>query len=126
REVLTVQELACRFVQHHCHRTGSSPESLARPRCPEQGAAPRSSRRGRAGPRVAKVRPGLGQFGIRVAGQKAFGRIIVDEGVVGEPFDGPADGAGIAKGVPRWQQTGIFLVELVLEPAEGSPTLYGP
>src|SRR5262249_32922166 len=43
REDLTVQELACRLVQHHCHRAGSSRLSLA-PALPEQGAAARSPR----------------------------------------------------------------------------------
>jgi len=60
-----------------------------------------------------------------VAGQEALDSLLLDERVVGESSDGVAPGDGIAKDVPRRQQVRVFLVELVFEPAEGSPALYG-
>src|SRR6185437_2350593 len=67
-----------------------------------------------------------GQFWIRVTGQEAFGRLVVDERVLDQPLDGPAPGPGIGEGVPDRQQVRISLVELILEPAERSPALNGP
>jgi hypothetical protein len=50
---------------------------------------------------------GLGRPGLWVAGQVTAGGIPVDERVVGQPLDGTAFGAGVAEGVPRWQQVHV-------------------
>jgi hypothetical protein len=55
-----------------------------------------------------------------VGGQVPGGCLVVDEGVVEEPFDGAALGVGVAVGVPGWQQVGVLLVEFVPEPAENA------
>jgi hypothetical protein len=59
-------------------------------------------------------------------GQEAAGSVVVDERILGQPFDGPPFGAGIAELVPRWQQVRILLVELVPESAKGALALNGP
>ena len=60
-------------------------------------------------------RQGSVQIGIGVAGQESGCRLVVDEGVIGEPLDGAAPGTGIAEGVPGWQQVRVLLVELSLK-----------
>ena len=50
---------------------------------------------------------------------------MVDEGVAGEPFDGPAPGAGTAEPIPRGEEVGVFLMQFVFEPAEGAFALDG-
>jgi len=60
-----------------------------------------------------------------VAGQEAVCGLIVDERIVGQPLDRTAGGTGIEEGVPRRQQAGMLLVELIFEPAEGSLALGG-
>src|SRR5262245_65413530 len=66
---------------------------------------------------------GSGQGGSWVSVKKAIRRVVINERVISEPLHGPAPGTGVPEGVPRWQQIRILLVELVLEPAEGSLAL---
>jgi len=44
------------------------------------------------------------QIGIGVAGQESGCRLVVDEGVIGQPLDGAAPGTGTAEDGPGWQQ----------------------
>ena len=60
-----------------------------------------------------------------MAGQEAVSCRVIDERVISEPLDGTARGAGVAEGVPRWQQVRELLVEFVFETAESSPALDG-
>jgi len=61
-----------------------------------------------------------------VADQETVGGLIVDERVVGQPLDRSAGAPGIEEGVPRREQAGMLLAELIFEPAEGSLALDGP
>lgn len=60
---------------------------------------------------------GSGQVWIWVAGQEAVGGLIVDERVVGQPLDRAAGGTGVEEGVPRREQAGMLLVEMIFEPS---------
>jgi hypothetical protein len=51
--------------------------------------------------------------------------VFVDEGVISEPLRGAAPGTGVPERILRCQQVGVLLVELVLEPADGSLALKG-
>jgi hypothetical protein len=60
------------------------------------------------------------QLRIRVSGQELAGRVVVDESLVQQPFDGSTFGSRVTEGVPRRHQIRILHVQLVLEPAERS------
>jgi hypothetical protein len=81
-----------------------------------RGRRPRKSRHSAP----VRASPGSGQGGIWVPGQEAVRRVVVNEGVVSQPLDGPAPGPGVPERVPRWQQARMLLVELAFEAAEGS------
>jgi hypothetical protein len=51
------------------------------------------------------------QICVCVASQEAFGSLVLGERVATGPSDGAAPAAGIAEGVPRWQQVRIFLAK---------------
>lgn len=55
-----------------------------------------------------------------------MGHVVVDELIVGQPFNGPALGADITEFVPRWQEVRILLLELVPESAKGTVALNCP
>jgi hypothetical protein len=50
--------------------------------------------------------------------REILGGVRVDETFVQEPIDGAALGADVSEGVPRRDQLGQVLVELVLESTE--------
>ena len=58
-----------------------------------------------------------------MVGRELLRGVLVDESLVQEPLDGAALGSRITEGVPRRDQLGEALVELVLEPTERSPPL---
>jgi hypothetical protein len=62
------------------------------------------------------------QLGI-ILGVPVLRGVVVDESFLKQPLDGPALGSNITQGVPRRNQFGVVLVELVLESAEGSSPL---
>ena len=51
---------------------------------------------------------------------------LIDEPLVQQPFDGSALGPRVTEGLPHRYQIRVFLIKLVLEPAESSPTSDGP
>jgi hypothetical protein len=46
----------------------------------------------------------LGKVRVGVLGEVLDGRVVVNERVVGQPFDRATAGSGVAEGVPGWQQ----------------------
>ena len=65
--------------------------------------------RSSAKPGIPGVSGKLWQIWVCVASQEAFGSLVLGERVAAGPSDGAAPAAGIAEGVPRWQQVRIFL-----------------
>jgi hypothetical protein len=78
---------------------------------------------GRMTARWSRRRQGSGHGGIWVPVKEAILGVIINERVISEPLHGTAPGTGVPEAVPHWQQVRILLVELVFEPAEGSPAL---
>ena len=64
--------------------------------------------------------------GLGVLVEETRDRVVVDERVVGEPFDRAAVGTGVAEGVPRRQQARVLVIHLGFEPAEGALALESP
>lgn len=69
---------------------------------------------------VGRDGKGLRQVGIRVGDEELSGCIGVDELLIQQPLDGSTCCARVAEGVPRRHEIWVFLVQLVLEPPEGS------
>ena len=63
------------------------------------------------------------EAGIWVVGRELLRGARVDESLVKQPLDGPALGSNITQGVPRRDQFGVVLIDLVLESPERSPPL---
>jgi len=61
-----------------------------------------------------------------VVGRELLSGVIRDEALVLEPVDGAALSSDVTQRVPRRDQLGKVLVELVLEPTERSPPLKRP
>jgi hypothetical protein len=63
------------------------------------------------------------EAGIWVVGHELLRSAFVDESLVEQPLDGPALGSNITQGVPRRNQLGVSLIDLVLESSKRSPPL---
>jgi hypothetical protein len=126
------------------HDGGTAPQ-----RCSEARAGPTASNRPligsfdqlgdgrtkgiRLGRRWVSVGPleyfasvGLGEAGIRVVGSEPVRGAIIDESLVQQPLDGSALGSSVTKGVPRRNQFGVVVVDLLLESSERSRSLQRP
>ncbi|MEV6272973.1 hypothetical protein AB0L64_37795 [Kribbella sp. NPDC051936] len=60
------------------------------------------------------------QVGLGVVGDEIADCVVAGKPFVQQPLDGSALGSHVTKGVPDRHQLGVFLVQLVLESAEGS------
>lgn len=58
-----------------------------------------------------------------MVGRELLRRAVVDESLVKQPIDGPALRSNITQGMPRRNQFGVVLIEIVLEASECSSPL---
>lgn len=68
---------------------------------------------------------GSGQLRVWVVGRKLLRGLVLDEALGDKPLGGPAVSANDTEGVPRGNQFGVALVDLVFEAGEGSPPVQG-
>jgi len=64
-----------------------------------------------------------GETGLWVVGRELLSGVLVDEALIQKPIDGAVLGSKVTEGVPRRDQLGMVLIELVLEPAKRSRPL---